>query len=181
MMDGNTNPYPNGMMLAYNTVSLTGASAPLCLPLSEGAPLADGAGIWGGGNGPAYGPASASDGNYYTYFSTANGVFDFNAGGIDVGDTFIKMYNNPTGNGGQPALQINDSYTPGDQYWRSNSKKNHAGCSKDGDVDFGSGGPMLIPNVENSTSPFLAVSGDKEGGIWFMDRANPGGYQGTSA
>ena len=86
------------------------------------------------------------------------------------------MYNNPTGgSGGTPVLQISDWFTPGDQFWRANKNNSvHSGCSPDGDVDFGSGGVMLIPDNENSTNISLAVSGDKEGGIWFVNRANPG-------
>lgn len=168
MMDGNTNPYPNGMILAYKTGSL--GTTPLCLALSQGISLADGAGIWGGGGGPAYGPDAntGTNGNYYTFFNTANGVYD---GSSNWGDSFIKMYNNP--NNGSPVLQVNNSFTPGDQVFRSNPN-----CGGDGDTDFGSGNPMLLPDNENSPYPYLAVNGDKEGGIWFMDRTNPNGYGG---
>jgi hypothetical protein len=168
MMDGYPAPLPNGMMLAYNTVGLSGSSLPLCLPLSEGGMGVDGAGIWGGGGGPSYGTDNATDGNYFTFFNTGNGVFDLNTGGIDAGDSFIKMSNSGS------ALSIADYFTPGDQFWRSNKNSVHLGCSPDGDVDMGSGNPMLVPDVEDSSHSFLAVSGDKEGGIWFMDRGSPG-------
>jgi hypothetical protein len=173
MMDGNVNPYPNGMMLAYNTSTLSNTSTPFCLPLSHGQNNADGAGIWGGGGGPAYAPdANGSD---YVFFNTGNGVFDLNTGGIDAGDSFIKMANSGS------ALSISDYYTPGDQFWRSNkADPQHLGCSSDGDRDFGSGAPMIVPDAENSSYPNLAASGDKNGGIWFMDRTTPGGYVGTS-
>ena len=36
MMDGNTHPLPNGMVLAYNTVGLASNSTPLCLSMSGG-------------------------------------------------------------------------------------------------------------------------------------------------
>jgi hypothetical protein len=115
MMDGYPAPLPNGMMLAYNTVGLTGSSVPFCLPLSQGVHNADGAGIWGGGGGPSYGTDRAGGNDFYTYFNTGNGVFDLNStGGIDAGDSFIKMSNSGS------ALSIADYFTPGDQYWRSN-------------------------------------------------------------
>lgn len=41
MMDGNTNPYPNGMILAYATANLS--TTPLCLALSQGTRGFDGA------------------------------------------------------------------------------------------------------------------------------------------
>jgi hypothetical protein len=40
-------------------------------------------------------------------------------------------------------------------------------------MDFGSGGVMLIPDNNLLSWPYLAVSGDKEGGIWFNDRTVP--------
>src|SRR4029077_3699520 len=155
--------------LAYNTASLT--TAPLCLAFSQGTQNNDGGGIWGGGGGPAYGTDAntilgTGNGKYYTFFNTANGKFGGNA---NHGDSFIKMYRTAT------ALQISDYFSPGDQYSRSN-----ASCGGDGDTDLGSGAPMLIPDGENTTWPNLAVSGDKEGGIWFMDRTVPGQGGSTS-
>jgi hypothetical protein len=35
---------------------------------------------------------------------------------------------------------------------------------------------MLIPDSQLTNWPYLAVTGDKEGGLWFVDRTNPGGY-----
>jgi hypothetical protein len=165
MMDGIRNPYPNGMIFAYNTGNLS--AAPLCLATSQGLTLKDGAGIWQGSAGPAYGPDGG--GTNYTYFTTANGVFDLNQAGSNAGDSFIKMSNSGS------ALSIADYFTPIDQKFRSDSTCTPGG----GDVDFGSGGPMLIPPSENTDHPYLGVSGDKEGGIWFMNLASPGEYGNT--
>jgi hypothetical protein len=44
-------------------------------------------------------------------------------------------------------------------------------------MDFGSGGVTLIPDGDLLTWPNLAVSGDKEGGLWFMNRGHPGEYE----
>jgi len=81
----------------------------------------------------------------------------------------MKIYNSTT------ALQtsVGNSFTPGDQVLRSDMS-----CNAGGDIDFGSGNPMLLPDSENSSYPYMGVSGDKEGGIWFMDRTSPGGYGG---
>ncbi len=169
MMDGGGSPLPNGMIFGYNTANLS--AAPLCLQMSSGATLADGAGIWQDGAGPAFGPDST--GTDYTYFNTANGVYD---GSSNWGDSFIKMYNNPNGGGsGIPALQVAGSYTPVDQLDRSS-----ATCGTSGDIDFGSGGVALVPEID-ITWPYLAVSGDKEGGMWFFDRSNPKGYNGDGS
>jgi hypothetical protein len=63
-----------------------------------------------------------------------------------------------------------------DQFWR-----NDKSCGLQ-DTDFGSGGVLLIPDQELSGSRLglLGVSGEKEGGIWFTNRANPGGYNSTA-
>jgi hypothetical protein len=42
--------------------------------------------------------------------------------------------------------------------------------------DFGSGGVMLIPDGEVEGRGNLAVSGDKEQALWFIDRTTPGGH-----
>jgi hypothetical protein len=49
-------------------------------------------------------------------------------------------------------------------------------CTTD-DIDYGSGGVMLLPESD-ITWPYMAVSGDKEGGIWFNDRSSPTGWGG---
>jgi hypothetical protein len=176
MMDGGGSPLPNGMIFAYNTASLS--TTPLCLEMSQGAFGADGAGIWQGGAGPAYGPDSSGT-TYYTYFNTANGVFSPTTNPPQYGDSFIQMYNDPSGLGpSTPALEVNAYFAPADQLNRSDTTM----CGGNGDVDYGSGGVMLIPEID-ITWPFLAVSGDKEGGIWFVDRTTPGsgGGDGTCA
>jgi hypothetical protein len=178
MMDGNTPPLPNGMIFAYKTVGLSSTSAPLCLAMSNGATGNDGAGIWQGAAGPAYGPDKT--GTSYVYFTTGNGMFDGTSTSpcsAACGDSLVKVWNNPNGGGtGIPALQIAGSFTPVDQYYRSH---NTTGCS-DGDQDFGSGGVMLIPENEMK-DPYVLVHGEKFGGIWFNDRSNPELYHGSSS
>jgi hypothetical protein len=173
MMDGHKKPYPYGAVFAYDTTSLS--TKPLCLALAvSSTQLNDGAGVWGGGGGPLY-AQDPNHGAWHVFFNTGNGGFD---GQSLWGDTFVRMSSAST-----HSLSVDTtSYTPGDQYWRSHSVLDgYTGCSADGDVDLGSGSPMLIPDNENSDHKYLAVSGDKEGGLWFMDWTSPGGYTGTSA
>jgi len=164
MMDGTPSPLPSGVVLAYNTVGLSSSTVPLCLSMSQGSKGLDGAGIWAGGAGLTYGPDSS--GTNYSFFTTANGVWNPTGTPALYGDSFIKMWNNP--NNGSPKLQVKDYFTPGDQQTRSQTT-----CSQGGDVDYGSGGVMLIPEA-TVKYPYLAVNGDKEGGLWFVDRDSPG-------
>lgn len=169
MLDGEGPPLPNGGVFAYNSTTLAEAGY---FQTSAGKNGADGGGIWQGGAGLAYGPDSATGGNYI-YFNTANGVFDADSGGSDYGDSFIKL--NPTPSGGQ--LTVAATFTPANQYFRS-TKSCPNGGNQAGDWDFGSGGVMLIPPNELST-PYLAVGGDKLGGLNFTNLASPGGFAGT--
>jgi hypothetical protein len=163
MMDGYEPPYPNGAVFGYNTASLS--STPLYFQTSQGllAP-SNGGGIWQGGAAPAYG--SDSSGTSYIYLKTANGTYD---GSSNWGDSFLKLSPSTL------TVPSGKYFTPADQYYRSTPTCNsYQGPSpQPGDMDFGSGGVMLIPDGDLATWPYLAVSGDKEGGIWFNDRTTP--------
>lgn len=155
MMDGNA-PLPNGMVFGYNTADLS--ASPLCFATTPGDSSAAGGGVWQDGAGLAYG----SDGtNNYIYFNTGNGYWD---GSTSFGDSFVKL---------DPAtLTEVDYFTPSDQYYRD--CVNPHGVNED--LDFGSGGVMLVPDKEVTGWPFLAISGEKEGNLWVMNRANPGKF-----
>ena len=169
MMDGLTSPLPNGMILAYNTNPFTSMESPLCKATSSGQQGIDGAGIWQGGAGPAYGPDDSDTVNF-VYFNTGNGKFDANqSGGSDYGDSFIKMTN-----AGSGSLSVDSYFTPNDQLQRYSK----AMCGTE-DIDFGSGGVMLIPE-QNVKYPYLAVLGEKEGGLYFLNRTAPGGFGGDT-
>ena len=150
MMDGNV-PLPNGAVFAYNAADL---SAPPLYFATTTETNAGGGGIWQGGAGLAYGPDD--NGKNYIYLKTGNGTWD---GLSDWADSFIKLDPN--------SLTVENYFTPADQSYR--------GCEVPyTDLDFGSGGVMLTP--ANSYWPSMAVSGDKEGGVWAIDRLTPGGF-----
>ena len=170
MMDGNSWPYPNGFVFGYNATNLNhGTVFQFQTSSGNGDTGSNGNGIWMGGAAPAYG--TDMYGNNWIYLTTANGSFDLTpTGGSNAGDSFLKL--NPyrltidTSNG------VPGYFTPVDQYYRS--AHNVTDC--EGDTDLGSGGVMLIPDNELANWGQLAVSGDKEGGLWFVDRTNPGGH-----
>jgi hypothetical protein len=113
-----------------------------------------------GGGGLAAGFDSNSVMNLY--FSTADGTFDLNstqAPNTDAGDSFVKL--------SADLSTVNGYFTPADQLYRS--------CTNN-DLDFGSGGVAIIPDNTISAHPYVAVKADKEGGLWAIDRTNPGSY-----
>jgi hypothetical protein len=150
MMDGNV-PVFNGSLFRYDVTNLT--APPLHFMVTPDLQR-EGGGIWQGGAGLAYGPDDS--GNNYLYFNTGDGTWN----GVSTwGDSFIKLDPN--------LLTVAASFTPADQSYRD--------CQNPfTDVDFGSGGVLLTPATSNW--PYLAISGDKEGGLWVMDRLNPGGF-----
>lgn len=168
MIDGYKGFLPNGAVFAFNAASP--GTTPLYFETSQGLLSgSNGGGIWQGGAAPAYGRDST--GTNFIYLKTANGTYD---GSSNWGDSFLKL--NATtltvATSGSGALQY---FTPADQYYRSAAcASGYQGPSpQEGDMDFGSGGVMLIPDSDLATWPYLAVSGDKEGGIWFNDRTTP--------
>jgi len=113
--------------------------------------------FWNGGGGPVV------DSNTNLYLETANGIFDVNTGGPDYGDSFVKLAT--TNNG----LSVADYFTPYNQL-----------TLKNGDVDLGSGAPMLLPDSAGSAAhPHLIVGAGKQGTVYLLDRDNLGHYNGT--
>ncbi|GHO87884.1 hypothetical protein [Dictyobacter formicarum] len=105
-----------------------------------------GGAIWQSGQGIA----ADSSGNIYVM--TGNGTFDVNTGGVDLGDSFIKL----STLGG---LKKVDYFTPFNQ-----------SCLSAGDIDLGSGGPVLLPTSNEM------VGAGKEGRVYVVSQANLGQY-----
>ena len=121
--------------------------------------------IWQAGAGPAADP----QGNIY--FLMANGTFDttltpagFPASG-DYGNAFMKVAPFPTG------LSVTDYFTMENTVSESN-----------GDVDLGSGGAMLLPDMvdANGVTRHLAVGAGKDANIYLVDRDNMGKFSPTA-
>jgi len=106
-------------------------------------------GIWQSGGGLA----ADLDGNIY--FVTGNGTFDADSGGVDYGDSIVKISPNGT---------VLDYFTPHDQMNMENN-----------DLDLGSGGPLLLPD-QSGPYPHLLVTAGKTGTIYVVNRDNMGHY-----
>jgi len=118
-------------------------------------PNGDDGGIWQSGGGLA----ADSSGNIYGI--SGNGKFDLNnTGNVDAGDTFLKW---------NSQLQLTDYFTPFNQ-----------SCLDSGDVDLGSGGPLLLPSQSGST-PNELISLGKEGRIYVVNRDNMGKFTADSS
>jgi hypothetical protein len=184
MMDGYPSfNLPNGAIFGYDAVTLSPTTNDFYYQTSLGPPsqTSYGGGIWMGGAAPAFGPDA--NGKYWIYLTTANGTFDLNnqsPPNTDSGDSFLRL--NPNGltvsttSGGLTPVGY---LTPVDQYfrWQNNPAcPNNPNGEAGGDTDYGSAGVLLIPDNELAKYPYVAVNGEKEGGLWFVDRTGPGGY-----
>jgi hypothetical protein len=106
------------------------------------------ASIWMSGFAPAISPSG------HVYVATGNGAL---AGrGKDWGESVLDLP--PSLNG------VHGRFTP-DAYQRLNN----------GDVDFGSGGVMLLPPVTGQTAPPMAVAIGKDATLYLLDQTHLGG------
>jgi len=119
-------------------------------------------GIWMSGAAPAL------DASGNIYFIVGNGTFDtsLNAGfpsQHDCGNCFAKI--SPISS--SPPLSLLDYFTPSNTVAQS-----------DQDLDFGSGGPLLLPDLmdANGTTRHLAVGSGKDANIYVLDRDNMGKF-----
>ena len=122
----------------------------------------DGA-IWQAGAGPA------ADNLGNIYFLDANGTFDTATNGGfpsngDFGNAFVKL----STSGG---LQVADYFT-----------MFNTGSESSGDVDLGSGGALVLPDMVDAASNtrHLAVGAGKDSNIYLVDRDNMGKFNPTA-
>jgi hypothetical protein len=101
-----------------------------------------------------FAPAIDSDGNVFVI--TGNG--DFEKGNHDWGESVLKLSST-----GQKVIS---HFTPA-AWQRLNS----------GDIDFGSGGMMLLPVVNGQTAPPLAVAMGKDAVLYLLNQNDLGGLK----
>jgi hypothetical protein len=146
----------HGWVMAYNAQTLAQVA------VFNTTPNGTLGGVWQSGNGVA----ADSQGNIY--FATGDGTFDASTGGVDYGDTLLKMGAN---------LDVLDYFTPMDQACRLLPN----------DLDLGSGGPLILPLQAGSFADEIIHSG--KGGspcdlfgsmyavpIYLVNRDNMGTY-----
>ncbi len=111
------------------------------------------ASIWQSGAGIA----ADSSGNLYA--ETGNGSFDADTGGSEYGDSVVKL--GPSGN-------VIDWFSPHDEASLDN-----------GDIDFGSAGPLLLPDQSGPNAHELVAVG-KPGYLYLVSRDAMGHFQSGS-
>jgi len=139
---GDNQPY-HGWLLGYNATTLQRVLTYTSTPNGEGG------GIWQSGGGLVI------DAVGNLYFATGDGTFNFNSGGSDIADSFMR-FNLSTG--------VADFFTPKDQAFLDTNN-----------LDLDAGGMILLPD-QPGAHPHLLVSAGKNGTIYVVDRDNMGGY-----
>ncbi|MFZ0421084.1 MAG: choice-of-anchor D domain-containing protein [Candidatus Sulfotelmatobacter sp.] len=146
----------HGWFMAYNAQTLAQVA------VMNTTPNGTLGGVWQAGNGPAL----DSLGNIY--FATGDGTFDANTGGVDYGDTLLKL---------NADLTVLDYFTPMDQACRLLPN----------DLDLGSGGPLIFP-AQSGSYPDEIIESGKGGSpcdlfgstyavpIYLVNRDDMGGY-----
>jgi hypothetical protein len=139
-------PY-HGWVIAYAARTLRQAGSLNTSPDGEQG------GIWQGDAG------AAADGRGNVFVVTGNGTFDAAEGGRDYGDSVLKLAWQ------DQDLVVRDSFTP------FNQEKLNAD-----DLDLGSSGPVLLPDLSGAHPHLLVVAGKGEG-IYIVDRDRMGKYR----
>jgi len=147
-MGWGTFAYPpwHGWIMGYNAENLKQAV------VFNDTPNGRRGGLWGSGAG------FAADSDGFVYAVTGDGTFDGNTGGVDYGDSFLKLSPIPGG------FSVPDYFTPSNQAYLSTN-----------DLDIASGGAMLIPPQPGPYAHEI-VGGGKEAIIYVLDRDGLGGY-----
>jgi Transmembrane protein 131-like N-terminal/Abnormal spindle-like microcephaly-assoc'd, ASPM-SPD-2-Hydin len=142
---------PHAWILAYDAQTLAQ------LAVFSSSPNGTLGGIWQSGAG------LAADTEGHIYASTGDGTFDASTGGVDYGDTILKL---------DGSLNVLDYFTPMDQ-----------ACRFTDDMDLSAGGPMLLPPQSGAVANEVLISG--KGGspcdagaspIYVVNRDSLGGY-----
>ena len=137
-------PVWHGWVLGYNATTLQRAMS-WCV-----SPNGYGGGIWQSGSG------LATDATGNIYFTTGNGNFNVNTGGVDYGDSVVKL---------SPSGTVVDYFTPHDQ-----------GVMEQQNLELSSAGPVLLIDQPGAT-PHRLVTAAKTGTIYVVNRDNMGHFQ----
>jgi uncharacterized protein (TIGR03437 family) len=138
----------HGWMMGYDAATLRQVT------VYNDTPNGNEGSFWNGGAAPAV------DGAGNIYIVSANGTFDYETEGPDLGESYLKM----SAAGG---LSVLDYFTPFN-YSSLNPR----------DLDTGSAGVALLGDEAGSAAhPHLMAGAGKEGRLYLIDRDNPGKWR----
>ncbi len=137
----------HGWLMAFDKLLLRPSGVLLTTPNAyEG-------GMWASGSGVV------ADSSNDVYFATGNGYFDVNTGGVDYGDSVMRV------SLASGRFLVKDYFAPWDQ-----------GVLNSYDLDVASGGVLLLPDQPGSQYPHLLLQVGKEGTMDLINRDNMGHY-----
>jgi hypothetical protein len=137
----------HGWVISYDAADISQQTGIWC-----NTPNGVAGGIWMPGSG------LSSDDNGSIFGASGNGTFDANTGGRDYGESVFALAINAQ------TLAPTSTFTPAEQ--------NNLNIY---DNDMGTGGVMLLP-TQSGANPHLALTVNKLGKVFLMDRDNLGGY-----
>jgi hypothetical protein len=140
-------PPSTGWLMAYSASTLQQMAVLDVGPTQSAIP-----GIWLSGEGPSV------DASGNVYVPTGEGLFDYNVGGLDYGDTLMKL------NLSSGSFNMTDYFTPYNQAYLTTN-----------DLDLGAGGLILLP-PQPGPYPNLGVIAGKESVIYVVNLDDLGGY-----
>jgi len=140
----------HGWIFAYDSITLEQKNIFCTTPDFAPPDFRPEGGIWQSGFG------LSTDGKAI-YCTVGNGSFNANIGGADYGDSVLKL---------SLDLTLLSFFTPAAQ-----------DAMRRSDNDLGSGGVLIIPQQQGSSSNLLVTAG-KDGEVFLLDRNNLGGYSG---
>lgn len=119
-------------------------------------PNGHGGGVWMSGGG------ISSDGKGSIFAASGNGTFDADPNQGDYGDSAFRLTLSPSG------LNVADFFTPANQ-----------SSLDSGDHDMGMSAMVLLPPLPGPL-PHLAVTSDKNGTLYLVNRDSMGGYNASA-
>jgi hypothetical protein len=146
-------PY-HGDVLGYNAANVSQLTASW-----NNTPNGGDGGIWLGAGG------LTADSQGYLYALAGNGTFDANTGGLDYGDSAVKLAA-PASGASSTAMTVTDYFTPSEQAEMERY-----------DADLGGAEAIFFNDPASGTAPNLLIASDKNGYIYLINTDNMGRYE----
>lgn len=141
----------HGWVIGYNAADLSQQTGAWCVT-----PNGLRGGIWMAGG------ALSSDDKGNIFAAPGNGTFDANSGGSDYGESAV-------------ALALNGSTLAPTSYFAAAQESTLSRA----DLDMGISSVVLLPD-QSTAIPQLAVTADKQGNIYLLNRSNLGGFSASN-